>query len=513
MALDRYEGAAFDRLYTAEESRALDRDAIERHAIPGIVLMKRAGEAAWRALHRRWPAARSITVVCGRGNNAGDGYVVAGYAKSNGLRTQLVQLGSPDGLKGDAALARDWAVGLGVHVEPTDAERPEFEMTGEVAVDALLGTGASGDVRPGYARAIDRLQRAGMPILALDIPSGVCADTGRVLGCAVRADATVTFISMKRGLTTGAAPDLTGPIELATLSVPADVYASISGIPALQWNALRNALPVRAATAYKHQAGHVLIVGGDRGMGGAAAMAGEAALRVGAGLVSVATRPEHVAPILARRPELMVKGIDDASHIDALLARASVIAVGPGLGRDDWGRALLARTLRAAKPMVIDADGLHALATHADAAARAAVPAAVLTPHVAEAATLLSTSVADIQRDRFAAATALIETYGGSGDWAAVLKGAGSIVASRALPLGVCLHGNPGMASAGMGDVLTGVVAGLLAQHLDATHAATLGACLHSLAGDRAAARAGQRGLLATDLLPELHAILNDRTD
>ncbi len=509
MSLDRFSGAAFDRLFTAAQSRALDRLAIDRYALPGIVLMKRAGRAAWAALQRRWPAVDAITVVCGRGNNAGDGYIVAGCALSNGVPTQLIQLGRASALSGDAALARDWAVGLGLAIDEVDNDAPVFEVKAAVIVDALLGTGASGDVRPGFARAIERMQAAKVPVLALDIPSGLCADTGRVLGCAVRADVTVTFIGVKRGLVTGSGPDYTGDIVLDTLGVPGACHEEIGGIAALQWNAQRHLIPERAATAYKHQAGHALIVGGDSGMGGAVAMAAEAALRVGAGLVSVVTRPEHVSAVLTRRPEIMVKGVDDARSIDALIDRAGVIAIGPGLGRDDWGRALLDRVLRAGKPLVVDADGLHLLADllAEKCAHEGGLPPMVLTPHVAEAAALLGSSVAQIQQDRFAAAAALAAR---SSHGAAVLKGAGSIVASDNR-VSVCLHGNPGMATAGMGDVLTGVIAGLLAQGLDPMDAAATGACLHSFAADRVADRSGRIGLLATDLLPELRVILNER--
>ena len=339
MSLDRFSGAAFDRLFTAAQSRALDRLAIERHGIPGIVLMKRAGRAAWTTVQQRWPGADSISVVCGRGNNAGDGYIVAGCARSSGTAVQLIQLGSATALTGDAALARDWAVALGVVIGEVSGEASAFEIEGAVIVDALIGTGASGDVRPGFARAIEQINTAAKPVLSLDIPSGLCADTGRVLGSAVRADVTTTFIGVKRGLVTGSGPDHTGDIVLDTLGVPDDCHRDVGGIAALQWSAQRHLIPQRAATAYKHQSGHALIVGGDGGMGGAVAMAAEAALRVGAGLVSVVTRPEHVSAVLTRRPEIMVKGVDDAQSLDALVDRATVIAIGPGLGRNEWGRA------------------------------------------------------------------------------------------------------------------------------------------------------------------------------
>ena len=509
MSLDRFSGSPFDRVFTAAQSRALDRLAIERHGIPGIVLMKRAGRAAWTTLLKRWPNTGSISIVCGRGNNAGDGYIVAGCAVSNGARVQLIQLGDAAALRGDAANARDWAVGLGLAITEVDNDAPVFEITGAVIVDALLGTGASGAVRPGFARAIERVQAAGLPVLALDIPSGLCADTGRVLGCAIRADVTVTFIGMKRGLVIGSGLDHSGGIVLDTLDVPSACHAEVGGIPALQWSDHRHLLPRRAATAYKHQAGHALIVGGDIGMGGAVAMAAEAALRVGAGLVSVVTRAEHVTAVLARRPEIMVQGVDSATQIDALIERAGVVAIGPGLGRGQWSRSLLDRVIASGKPLVVDADGLHLLTEcFGTTGAIGSIPI-VLTPHVAEAANLLGMSVAQIQRDRFAASACLSARVPNG---AAVLKGAGSLVANRER-VGVCLHGNPGMASAGMGDVLTGVIAGLMAQGLSAIDATNAGVCLHSFAADRVADHVGQRGLLATDLLAEMRAILNDRTD
>jgi len=500
IVLERFSGAAFARLYTAAESRTLDKLAIEQHGIPGIVLMKRAGRAAWLALRRRWPDVAAITIVCGRGNNAGDGYIVAGSARSDGVMVQLIQLGPAAALAGDAGLARDWAVALGVPVTEVDAERPDFTIAGGVVVDALLGTGINGAVRPGYARAIERIAASGLPVLAIDIPSGLCSDTGSALGCAVCATATATFIGVKRGLVTGAAPDHTGAIELDTLDVPAQCYSVVHGIPALTWGRCRAMLPPRRATAYKQQSGHVLVVGGDHGMGGAVAMAAEAALRVGAGLASAATRPEHIGAILTRRPEIMAAGIDTAAALAPLVGRASVIAVGPGLGRGDWGRALLEHVLGSGKPLVVDADALHLL-SEMKVSAHVKM---IVTPHPGEAAVLLSTTAADIQRDRFAAAMQLAQRTG-----VAVLKGAGTVIADGA-GVGVCLHGNPAMASAGMGDVLTGVIAGLLARGLSLADAAAAGVCLHSFAADRIVARRGAHGLLATDLLPELVAILND---
>jgi len=247
----------------------------------------------------------------------------------------------------------------------------------------------------------------------------------------------------------------------------------------------------------------VLAIGGDLGAGGAARLCGEAAARVGAGLVSIATREANVGAILSARPELMPQGVHVPRNLEPLLARASVLAVGPGLGQDEWGRGLWNAALDAGKPLVLDADGLNMLAA---AAPRALPSACVLTPHPGEAARLLGIATAEIQADRFKAARALAQKYRA----VVVLKGAGSLIAGPDGQMTVCPWGNPGMASGGMGDVLTGVIAGLLAQGLGAWDAACLGVGLHARAGDLAA-RAGERGLLASDLFPYLRALVNGR--
>ena len=249
--------------------------------------------------------------------------------------------------------------------------------------------------------------------------------------------------------------------------------------------------------------GHVLVVGGDRGFGGAARLTAEAAARSGAGLVSLATRPEHVAPVLSARPEIMVRGVVDADDLSGLLKQASVIAVGPGLGRDRWGRALWSRVAEVAKPLIVDADGLNLLAEsprYRDDW--------VLTPHPGEAARLLARNTSQIQADRFAAVRNLRLRFGG----VALLKGAGTLVSvENTRPVGVCSSGNPGMASGGMGDVLTGVIAGLVAQGFTLGDATELGVCLHAAAADAAALDGGERGMLATDLMPQLRRFVNPR--
>ena len=465
------------RVYTGAESRAFDRRAIDRFGIPGIRLMHRAGRAAFEALSGRWPDAKSLSVVCGAGNNAGDGYVIAGLARDAGMDVDLVQVGDPAKLAGDALEASRFAAArLGVPIERSS--RP-WRITGDVVVDALLGTGARGAVRPDFADAVAAINASGKPVLAVDVPSGVDADSGGLHASEpVRAELTVTFVAAKLGLVTGDAVDFAGEVVFDDLGVPCAVYDR-PGIGVLNGDGLH--LLARRPGAHKGDAGRLLIVGGETDMGGAVALAGEAALRAGAGLVSIATRGENRAAILARRPELMVREAHGPDDIADLAARASAIAVGPGLGGAAWGRSLLAFCVGADKPLVVDADGLNIVADDG-----VALPAeAVVTPHPGEAGRLLGRSTAWVQSNRPAAAAAL------AGDrLVAVLKGAGTLLAEGGAVRSVCVDGNPAMATAGSGDVLTGIVGALLAQGLAARQAAELGVWLHARAGDEAAAAA-----------------------
>ncbi len=489
-------------LHTAAETRELDRLAIADAGISGIVLMKRAGRAAWDWLRCRWPDARSLTVYCGGGNNGGDGYIIAGLAAQQGWQVALFALADPASLAGDAALARDFAIAAGVAPSREVAEPREG-----VVVDALLGTGISGDVRPAYADAIARINRSGLPVLAVDIPSGLCSDTGRSCGAVVEAAATISFIGLKRGLFTTRGPAVCGEVVFAGLGVPPEILERVRArVHRLDIREALQALPPRRRDAHKGQFGHLLVVGGELGFGGAVAMAAEAALRVGTGLVSVATRAVHVPSILARRPELMVRGVASGAELEPMLATASAVVVGPGLGQSGWSEQLFQRVLASRKPLLIDADGLNLLARHRWQPEPGGP--LVITPHPGEAARLLGESTADIQADRFAAVLQLSDRYQAE----ALLKGAGSLVAGvDGGPVGLCTYGNPGMASGGMGDVLSGVVGGLLAQGVAARDALRLGVCLHGAAGDLAVSEAGEAGMAATDLLDPLRRLLNHR--
>lgn len=480
-------------LYRAAQVRELDRIAIEDFQIAGYELMSRAGEAVFQVLRQRWQHAHSLAVFCGSGNNAGDGYVVARRALETGMTVNVLALSDPENLKGDALTAyREFCKASGT----VAAYQPGRVIKADVIVDALLGTGLDRPVTGQYAEAIQQINGLDIPVIAVDIPSGLHADTGNVMACAVKAECTVSFIGLKQGLFTGLASEYTGEIRYFSLSVPEEVFQRVSSTVV---RVLAKPLPPRDRCAHKGQMGHVLIVGGDKGFSGAARMAGEAALRVGAGLVSVATRAEHAGLINLNRPELMCHGIETPDQLSALLEKIDVIVLGPGLGRSEWAKALFASVLASSKPLVLDADGLNLLASVSLRKTNW-----ILTPHPGEAARLLSCATTEILQDRYLAARALQLKY----DGIAVLKGAGTLIAS-ADRIAVSDTGNPGMASGGMGDVLSGVVAGLLAQGISATEAAEQGVYLHGLAADLAAAKGGERGLLATDLMLYLRQLVN----
>jgi hydroxyethylthiazole kinase-like uncharacterized protein yjeF len=480
-------------LYTVEQVRGIERAALAAMGISGHDLMRRAASAALGSLRRHWPQSRRICICCGPGNNGGDGFLLGVLAREAGFQVELVAL-SPVA-HGDAALARSAWEGVGGAVRLWDAE--SRLPVADVFVDALYGIGLDRAPEPSAARLIDAMNANGKPILALDVPTGLDADSGHCPGATIHADVTVTFIVDKRGLRSGRAADQVGQLELASLGVPDGVPTCVAPDAQLL---VAEAMPPRARYANKGCYGHVLVIGGDHSMAGAVRLAGESALRAGAGLVSVATRAEHMLALNATRPELMVHAVDEASTLAPLLERASVLAVGPGLGQGDWAHALWQAALDANKPLVLDADGLNLLARKP----YTFTAPTVLTPHPGEAARLLGVSTADVERDRFAAVRELARCYAAI----VVLKGSGSLIADPNGRLDVCPWGNPGMASGGMGDLLTGIIAALLAQGCTAWHGACLGVGLHARAGDLAAQR-GERGLLASDLLAPLRALGN----
>lgn len=484
-------------IYQTDQIRELERLAEERFGIAGDVMMQRAGKAALETLFRRFPQAKKISIFCGGGNNGGDGYVLARVAHERGLKVMVWQLGDVEKLKGEARRAYSACQNAGVPIHPfhRDIDLPHSDLF----VDAICGIGMHDTVREDVRQAIETIEKFPVPVLAIDIPTGINADTGQVLGKALRATTTITFIGLKLGLLTGNGPSYCGEIILNDLQLPAELFSNVTpAAEKLSPSVIVAHLSPRPRDWHKGNAGHLLIVGGHGGYSGAVLMAAEAALRVGVGLVSIATSPEHAYVLNVARPEIMVHAVSDG-ELNGLLMKADAVVLGPGLGRSIWSKSLWQTVLTSALPLLIDADGINLLAEHPQSRDNW-----ILTPHPGEAARLLQKTTIDIQKDRLSAIKMIQEHFGGT----CVLKGAGSLIsASHHVPI-LCDKGNPGMATAGMGDILSGVIGGLLVQGVPMFDAAAIGVYLHAMAGDLAA-KEGERGTIATDLLPYLRKLVN----
>ncbi|PJK08536.1 bifunctional ADP-dependent NAD(P)H-hydrate dehydratase/NAD(P)H-hydrate epimerase [Lysobacteraceae bacterium NML120232] len=479
-------------LYDNTALRELERRAGVQAGLAEDELMRRAGQAAWRTLLGHWPDARRIIVLAGPGNNGGDGWVLAQHALLSGRSVCVLQAASlPPSSKLAQQMAQEYR-DAGGRVEIFTGELPHAD----VIVDALFGIGLARAPQGEPAALIAAANAHPAEILALDTPSGVDAETGHVPGAAIDARLTLQFIAAHAGLATGRACNHVGALGLAPLDVPRECF---DGLQPRAHIFVEPVLLCRKRDSHKGDYGRVLVVGGDHGMGGAVLLCAEAALRSGAGWVQVATRAEHHTALLSRCPEAMTLAGDEALG-DALTA-ADAIALGTGLGQSDWAQAHFNRVLASGKPCVLDADALNLLA-----AAPKPVPQALLTPHPGEAARLLGCTTADIARDRIAAACALAERY----QCAVVLKGAGSVIAAPGHTPNVLAVGNPGMASAGMGDTLTGIITTLLAQGYAPMPAACIGAWLHGRAGDIAAQACGEASLLARDVTAKLFDAISE---
>ena len=487
--------------------RQIDRKTYTALGISEYALMCRAGEAAFHELVSQWPEARRILVLCGIGNNGGDGWVLAKLAATAGFECRVALFGDAARIAGAARMAFDaWCESnSGAHVNAETLNADDLEVGAcDIVIDALTGIGLSGPARAAFLELITLVNASPLPVLSLDVPSGVDADTGSVIGSAIHATTTMTFIAHKPGLLTGAALNHVGQLVLADLGAPSAVFESV---PADGYRLSADAaggLAPRSTTAHKGHFGHVLVIGGNRGMGGAALLAAGAALRSGAGLVSLATRSEHVSAALARHPELMVTGLDDAAALPGLCEGKSIIVIGPGLGQDEWARQCLRHAVEAGLPLVCDADALNVIAEGV-----VTVPPhipLIITPHPGEAARLAGVPTGEIESDRVRWAATLAERHAG----VVVLKGAGTVVASLSKedqPV-ICAGGNPGMATGGMGDVLAGLIGALAAQGLAPMEASTLGVATHAWAGDLAWERYGV-GLTATDVADGLGVALS----
>ena len=484
--------------------REVDRQTYTALGISEYALMCQAGAAAFRVLVSQWPEARRILVLCGTGNNGGDGWVLARLAQGAGFDCRVALFGDASRISGAARMAHDaWCNSTSAAYSNADSLITSADEY-DVVVDALTGIGLAGPARDAAVRLITVINDSTVPVLSLDVPSGVDADTGSIVGAGIHATTTVTFIAHKPGLLTGGALNHVGRLVLAGLDAPPTVFASVPADGVRISVSIAVGLPLRSPTAHKGHFGHVLVIGGNRGMGGAALLAAGAALRSGAGLVSLATRSEHVTAALTRHPELMVTGLDDAAVLPELCEDKSVIVIGPGLGQDDWAQQSLRHAVAAGVPLVCDADALNLIAAN-DVTIPPEIPL-IVTPHPGEASRLAGVATSEIEADRVRWARELAERIAG----VVVLKGAGTVIAPSCNddPPCICAGGNPGMATGGMGDVLAGLIGALVGQGLSMMEASALGVAAHARAGDLAWERYGV-GLTASDVADGLGVLLS----
>ena len=482
-------------VWPADWLRQSEKQAANILGITLYELMLRAGEAAFQVAREQYPAAHHWLIVCGAGNNGGDGYVVARLCQAVGIKVTLLAMEGNKPLPEEAKQARQAWLNAGGLPHSEQAPWPE---SFDLIIDGILGTGLTDAPRPDVAALISLINNHPAPVIALDIPSGLLAETGATPGAVVQADHCVTFITLKPGLLTGRARDVVGELHHAGLGL--ESWLQLNPAPVMRFDSenLTHWLKPRRPTSHKGDNGRLVIIGGDRGTAGAIRLAGEAAVRSGAGLVRVMTRFENSFPLLAARPELMVHELTPES-LDEALDWADIVAIGPGLGQKNWGQEALKQVEKSDKPMLWDADALNLLAIRPEKRQNR-----IITPHPGEAARLLNCSVSSIERDRLQSARQLVKQYGGI----VVLKGAGTIVASEH-QLAIIDVGNAGMGSGGMGDVLSGIIAALLAQKLTLFEAACAGCVAHGAAADVIARKTGTRGMLASDLFSALYPFIN----
>lgn len=507
------------KIATAQQIRNIDRRAVRDFGISGPVLMENAAAGTMSEMERFFDglAGRRVAIICGKGNNGGDGLALARRLSIRGIAVRVALLASFVALKGEARANLFTLRKMDVELAQNASVRTLSDMVAwsDIVVDAMLGVGLSSPLKGAYAFAVEQINASGKPVVAVDIPTGIHADTGEVMGTAVRAELTVTMAALKRGLVLYPGATYAGEVRVVDIGIPAEVIDKEKITAGFLTSATAGALlHERARDAHKGSFGHLLVVAGSPGKTGAAILAARGALRSGAGLVSVAT-PHSLVPIVqAQLAEAMC--VPSAESIDGALGTGSdtellkiaggmnAAIIGPGLSTQ-YETFQVVRNLiqRLTIPMVLDADGLNALVGFLDTLKKAKAPV-VMTPHPGEMARLLGVSSTDVQKDRVGCATAFAKKY----KVTLALKGAGTVIATPDGRVFINSTGNPGMATGGMGDALTGMIGSLLAQGYTSSQAACLGVYLHGLAGDLAAGEKGEMGMIAGDLIEKIPAAI-----
>jgi NAD(P)H-hydrate epimerase len=514
------------KVVTTHTMQEIDRQAIEEFGIPGLDLMENAGQSCVDALISGFGPTGSATIIAGKGNNGGDGYVIARLLRQAGWNVIVHVLAERSQISGDAAinlerLPHDIVAYAPPHECQVPARYRDDITRADVIVDAMLGTGLQDDVSGIYREAIEIINDSGRPVLSVDIPSGIHGTTGRILGDAVRASVTVSFAIAKLGHVLFPGAEYSGRLIIADIGIPPHLMEAAPGYELLNAEAVSPLLSRRDRQAHKGHFGHCLVIAGSTGKTGAAALSANSAVRAGSGLVTLAVAGNLHGILETKTTEVMTVPLPDSNSghvtssafpvIEHLLSDMDALALGPGLGRRPGTTALVQKIVESVSlPMVIDADGLNALADHSTSLRRKKSDQIVLTPHPGEMARLLGSSVQEVEADRIQIAREFARNFGVY----LVLKGARTIIASPDGTAAINSSGNPGMASGGMGDVLTGIIASLLGQGYDAWHACCLGVFMHGYAADMVAEQKGDIGICATDvqeMLPYAFKRLRDK--
>ena len=486
-------------VFSSSTVAKIDNDAIRENGPEyGFELMRKAAKFSFEILKNKKP--ESIIVFCGSGNNAGDGYLLATFAIESGLKANVMIIDPNDNLKGDAKRAKESFLKAGGKTETWSSE---LELTCDWIVDAIFGIGINRDLDNLHQKAIQSINESKSKVLSIDIPSGLCGNTGKIFGEAVSADITTTYVGKKSGLYLDSGPNYAGTIHFSDLNIDECFYSDAQPqIQIVSDKDKSDVLTRRNQASHKGDHGHVLLIGGNKGMEGAIRIASEASLRSGSGLVSVLSTKNSCQIINQFRPEVMCHDASKQESISSLIDKADIIGIGPGLGTDDWAVNLYNHALESEKHLVVDADALNILSS--DPIKRGNW---TLTPHPGEAARLLSSSVSEIQEDRLSAIAELTKKYSAN----VLLKGKFSLIKDSVNDIPCMItSGNPGMATAGMGDLLTGVISSLLGQYgtENSGKIISIGAHIHSKSGDLASLD-GERGLIASDLLPYIRQLVN----
>jgi hydroxyethylthiazole kinase-like uncharacterized protein yjeF len=500
------------KLYTASETRKIDSLAIKEENISGYSLMQSAAEFSLDVIVREFPEVKDLVVFCSKGKNSGDGFLLGVYGQEFGLNVTVVMCSPITDLKGVTKKAYDELKSSKVKTIQARSIKNLKLSKETVIVDALVGTGLKGNLRRNIRDSVLTINKLGIkyPVVSLDVPSGVNSDTGDVADVCVFADITTTFVARKRGCFTSIGKKVSGDIQYSDLDIPKKVFSKIpSTCSVIDFEDLVDRVIFREQDAHKGNFGHAIVIAGDRGLGGAGILASKAIVYSGTGLTTLATRPEHVSASLVSCPEVMVKGVSSGQDVEEYLLKPNVIAIGPGLGQTAWSEQMVQRVFMEAEsrdvPVIMDADALNLLAKLR--LSNKLPKQLILTPHPGEAATLLNTTVDNVESDRFGAAQKIHKKFNAT----VVLKGAGTIIIHNDGSLrkwGICSSGNPGMAAGGMGDALTGIIAGILAQGLSIRDAVEAGVDLHAKSADLMSHEVGEAGLTPTDVIEGLRLLL-----